>query len=475
MPFPRTGLPPRRLALLLALLTLVGLGLRWLWTSGEGASPADRAHAATPAPAAREPHPTPPAPAAPLPAAALPADAAPADPTVRTPLPDAPPTDVHGTLTRAGIAVPGRAIQLSGRSRDDQRIERSATTDGSGAYRIAVPDGRYDLLVPMVGVERAEEHSTTRSFRRAFAPLFAAYACVAVAGRPERCDLELPAGRITVRVRNAADGGAVANASVELQHTRARIAAPTDAAGWLTVADLDLAEWQVRAGARAFRAASDTVLLDARHADAAVELRLEPTGALDVRLLDESGAPVAISAALVLRVTHLDSGRELDCANRGDFRGTARPTELRFDDVPPGRVAVTLADLDEARDGVRHLRYQPIDAAAPAATEVAPGRVVRCDLPIRYRAYLRLRGEAADGTLAGDARLEVQRLDERSGSAVVLPAPWQHGNQHNGAHFDGYLAPGVYRLVFTAADGRQHAQHLTVGHENIEHTVTLPW
>lgn len=454
--------PSRTPLLLLACVLLLAVLAWWNWP--RDVAPATREESSAPLsqtaaePAAGEPHATAAA------ATTATAPTAPAEPApTRTPV-HTEPLRLHGTLTREGLPMANRRVHLIG----TQQGYREVLTDPQGRWSFDVNPGAHQLAVAFAGVTVGALRSPLAQRNGFFA--YAIRKGVELTNASLFVPLQLPAGAITIRAMSAKTNQPLAAVEIGLRRGGIELFAVTDAAGMARYDDLAFARHLLTIAARGYTTCDESVELAESTPRAHIDVLLAPVGAFDLRLLDDTGQPVEISAAIQVAVTDLREQVPVLPSNMRELRQTPRPKVLRFDDLQADRFRIALHD---EICGERILRYQPVDATAAIDVEVPAGVVTPIDVHVRYRAYVRLRALDRDGAM-GDGVLAVERLDEREGTLRILPAPWQRGSRSGDAHFDGYLAPGTYALTFSSGE-RQHRDTLVVTRENVDRSLPLPW
>lgn len=383
---------------------------------------------------------------------------------------NAPPT-VHGRISRGGLPIRGREVVLR---RASDGGEWTTVTDNDGGYRFEASRGEHSVEV---GVGRG-----TVNHQRVFSRwppdpasrLRAARRTLDVTAGDMRCDIALPIGALAVRVLDGETWQPIANATVAWRPPppiMQELQLDTDATGTVRFDEVAPGGHAVAASARAYRPAEAELPLAAGAITATLDLRLEPTGALDVVLVDAAGKALEISAAQEVRVLSVLTTAVFEPSNKAALRQKPRPRAFEFDDLMPGSYWVSLGDDDVKKGEQRVIRFSPVTSETMGEIDVEPGKIARVPVEVRYRCYAELTGFDADGTKTG-ATLRVLWLDPVAGTAEVRPAPWFHGR---GDHsFEGYLAPGTYTLEWTRKD-RDWRATITVGSEPIDRSFMLPW
>ncbi|MCA8950983.1 MAG: hypothetical protein KDE27_15875 [Planctomycetes bacterium] len=385
----------------------------------------------------------------------------------------APTPAIHGIVTRHGIPVAGREVRCRDLATDRTTKTRTAI---DGSYDFAVGSGNFEVSVEIgQGVTRAQHSYRSWPMDDGFRLCAAAAKCT-VDAAAVRLDLELRSQTIVVRALDARTLAPIAGADAvwrppppwteELQLT-------TDAAGTARFDEIMPGRHTVAVTARAFRMAQMEVELPTNAPNVTRDLLLEPIGALDVVLVDESGDPLEISAALEIRALHDLSAAVIEPSNGDAFRKKPRPRVVRFDELLPGHYRIALGRDDVTAAGEPTIRFQPVVVDSPAEVDVVAGRVARCEVRAHYRCYAVLRGVDQTGKSV-DASLRVEWLDPVTGATRVLPAPWQQGGSRRAPQFEGYLESGTYALTFTASE-KVWRESLTVHRAAVDRTFTIPW
>lgn len=365
---------------------------------------------------------------------------------------------VHGIVTKRGKPVGDRMVEcLTSR--------RSTRTAADGSFFLAVDPGTCLVAVPFAAGTRSLQSDYRHWPPDPQVSLHAALRRVLVGAGPVRWDLALPPGAILVTARDATSREPIPDVELVVRPpapTTEQLHLVTDAGGRARFADVAAGTHRITGHRRGFERATAEVVV--AQETRAVALLLEPTGALDVVLVDERGQPLPIPRAQTVDLLNmLTSGVRHSNHRRGDPARRA----FEFDDVLPGSYWVTLpADRDVGDEG-RRVRFAPAESRTLTEVEVVAGQVTRVEVPVLLRSYAKLSAVDREGNVAA-ASLRVEWLDPERGSAEVEPAI--AGDQG----FRGHLVPGTYALTFER-DGRTHREILIVDRAPIERTFTMPW
>ncbi len=296
-------------------------------------------------------------------------------------------------------------------------------------------------------------------------------------GSEERVEAEPTASGVDLEVEviDKDSGRPVSGAEVTVEQPARRrvvfrVKRATDEAGIAIFRDVPRVGLMVLARAPYYRRASNMIAVEGNETHR-VTMAIEAAGVLTLQLLDDTSEPVEISAALRMKLMHLDTNRDFGSRHDEHIGGRGRPKALTFSTLPGGRYTLSIVDA-VMKDAVR---YQPIERVDDREIYVRTGRTQAVDVRVRYRAYVRLIGATRGGKVDRSLTLRVRLAGEGAAAARVLPAGWQTGEMHGGAHFEGYLAPGVYNVVLRRADGREWTERLVVEREAIEQTFPAPW
>lgn len=382
---------------------------------------------------------------------------------------------IEGHVTLRGEGVSAREVVLV---RPDGTCETSVTgTDGAFALRVA--PGHVT-----VGVESRDDPApgpaTHLGPKRPWLgrrSLIVSQDVEVLAGT-NRCDLALPDGAIVVTVRGAVDGMPLESVEVvasEGSPPYLRRHETTDERGVVVLDELDSGVWFIMAsGPFCFTSDPRKVRIIAGAPASELAITVDDAGGIIVELVDEAGSSIEISAALALEVQRAADDSVIDASNRIQRNRKPRPTQLDYGPLTAGNYLIQLADESATVDDETAWRFQPVDAVAPVIAEVFPRRTTTVSLPTRYRAYVRIFVRGAAGQVDRNSPLVVRSLDPAFAGIRILPGPWMTGARHNDAAFDGYLAPGTYRLTVQVGE-RTHSEHLTVGRSSLQHEIRLPF
>ncbi len=383
---------------------------------------------------------------------------------------------VYGLVSRSGRPVAERDVHVLGHDWRGTIVFEATRTDSLGQYRTRIQGGQHSVRVVWDGLVAEPPPRLGKSGPRP--PTAAAAVDVTVDEQPVPADLRLPPGAIHLILRRKADQTPVPDVPVRLLGPDALdLRGKVGRHGELHARDLPAGTWTLELDLRGFRAPPlPTIWITDQQPEQVLALDLEPAGALDLRLVDARGQPVPASAALRLEVVQGPAPDRRPPTNQAEIAGGRRPTVLRFDQLAAGGFTLETAAEAVTDDLGPAVCFQPIEILEPPTAQVTLGEVTSADLPVRYRTYARLRGGKAGGGLHRRATLRVDRLDPRAGVQRILPAAWQTGSTHGGAHFEGYLLPGSYLLTFTGPNGEVHRAPLEVtGQDKLDRAFTLPW
>ncbi len=216
--------------------------------------------------------------------------------------------------------------------------------------------------------------------------------------------------------------------------------------------DLPPGHWLIRPVAPSLPAVAPREL-DVRgdERELSVAFALPPRGELQLEFRDAGGKEVRVTAARLpaLRV----GGRDVPCVDLALGTGSARSGgELVYLSLPSGTCTLQLDDTRTA-EAVDFLPFAPLPAREVA---IAPGVRTKLTLQVEPRPFVELRATVGSGREDPQAVVQVFAGERSTRSGL----PRQR------SRWQGYLPPGVYRVVVTDALGERE-DSITVDRESV--------
>ncbi|MGE0190855.1 MAG: collagen binding domain-containing protein [Planctomycetota bacterium] len=371
-------------------------------------------------------------------------------------------TYVHGTVRRAGAAVPGRAVVARGRDSEGTVVWALANTDEAGRYQLLLRRGAYRLQVagaPADAQLAGRGHTWWQPGGRG--PWLAGGE-LDVDGDPavvER-NLEVPPTAIELEV-HAPHGTALAEARAFARviglAAEGLASLAVDDNGRVTFLDLPFGAVELSVVAQGAAQWTHRVELTQASPTQRVRVDLAAGGSVRAVLKGPAGNVLELATGDPIFAEHLETGLRMP---RREARGLVPERAAVFENLPLGRVRIF---VEQAR--TEHgLRLGRLDAPHPAEVDVLPGQADVILDDVRVHTRVTLRAKPPEGRDERWARVEVYDEGGQRMAATNPEAP----------HWVGFLAPGTYRLSLNDGWTGTWEETVRVGTDDVDQTFEAP-